>query len=127
MVHDCRIYTNGMKVIVNMRQVDLSNLDLNLLKLFEALVRERSVTQAGLRLGLSQPAASRALGRLRAMLGDRLLVRGKLGLELTPRGGCWPGRWPDCWRRSAASFRRRCSIPLRQRGVSRLPRMTTLA
>jgi DNA-binding transcriptional LysR family regulator len=75
-----------MKVIVKMHQVDLSAVDLNLLKLFEALVRERSVTQAGLRLGLSQPAASRALGRLRTMLGDRLVVRGKLGLELTPRG-----------------------------------------
>ena len=75
-----------MKDIVKMHQVDLSAVDLNLLKLFEALVRERSVTQAGLRLGLSQPAASRALGRLRAMLGDRLVVRGKLGLELTPRG-----------------------------------------
>lgn len=69
-----------------MHPVDLSAVDLNLLKLFEALVRERSVTQAGLRLGLSQPAASRALGRLRRMLGDRLVVRGKLGLELTPRG-----------------------------------------
>ncbi len=69
-----------------MHQVDLSAVDLNLLKLFEALVRERSITQAGLRLGLSQPAASRALGRLRRMLGDRLVVRGKLGLELTPRG-----------------------------------------
>ena len=69
-----------------MHQVDLSSVDLNLLKLFEALVRERSVTMAGLRLGLSQPAASRALGRLRRMLGDRLVVRGKLGLELTPRG-----------------------------------------
>jgi DNA-binding transcriptional LysR family regulator len=75
-----------MKVIVEMHQVDLSTVDLNLLKLFEALVRERSVTQAGLRLGLSQPAASRALARLRTMLGDRLVVRGKLGLELTPRG-----------------------------------------
>lgn len=75
-----------MKSIMTMHQVDLTSLDLNLLKLFEALVRERSVTQAGLRLGLSQPAASRALGRLRAMLGDRLVVRGKLGLELTPRG-----------------------------------------
>ena len=75
-----------MKVIVEMHQVDLSTVDLNLLKLFEALVRERSVTLAGLRLGLSQPAASRALGRLRRMLGDRLVVRGKLGLELTPRG-----------------------------------------
>jgi DNA-binding transcriptional LysR family regulator len=75
-----------MKVIANMHQVDLSAVDLNLLKLFESLVRERSVTQAGLRLGLSQPAASRALGRLRTMMGDRLVVRGKLGLELTPRG-----------------------------------------
>ncbi|HAT32596.1 MAG TPA: LysR family transcriptional regulator [Janthinobacterium sp.] len=91
MVHDCSIYINGMKVIVNMRQMDLSAIDLNLLKLFEALVRERSVTQAGLRLGLSQPAASRALGRLRTMLGDRLVVRGKLGLELTPRGEALAG------------------------------------
>ncbi len=74
-----------------MHQVDLSTLDLNLLKLFEALVRERSVTQAGLRLGLSQPAASRALARLRTMLGDRLVVRGKLGLELTPRGEALAG------------------------------------
>ncbi|SDF33571.1 transcriptional regulator, LysR family [Massilia sp. PDC64] len=81
-----------MKVIINMRQVDLSGIDLNLLKLFEALVRERSVTQAGLRLGLSQPAASRALGRLRTMLGDRLVVRGKSGLELTPRGEALAGR-----------------------------------
>ncbi len=69
-----------------MRQVDLASIDLNLLKLFDALVRVRSVTQAGLLLGLSQPAASRALGRLRVMLGDRLVVRGKLGLELTTRG-----------------------------------------
>lgn len=74
-----------------MHQVDLHAVDLNLLKLFEALVRERSVTQAGLRLGLSQPAASRALGRLRTMLGDRLVVRGKLGLELTPRGEALAG------------------------------------
>jgi DNA-binding transcriptional LysR family regulator len=80
-----------MKDIVKMHQVDLSAVDLNLLKLFEALVRERSVTQAGLRLGLSQPAASRALGRLRTMLGDRLVVRGKLGLELTPRGEALAG------------------------------------
>lgn len=91
MVRDGLACGNGMKVILNMHQVDLSALDLNLLKLFEALVRERSVTQAGLRLGLSQPAASRALGRLRRMLGDRLVVRGKLGLELTPRGQALAG------------------------------------
>lgn len=80
-----------MYVILNMHQMDLSSVDLNLLKLFEALVRERSVTQAGLRLGLSQPAASRALARLRRMLGDRLVVRGKLGLDLTPRGEALAG------------------------------------
>ena len=74
-----------------MRQVDLTAVDLNLLKLFDALVRERSVTRAGLHLGLSQPATSRALGRLRTMLGDRLVVRGKLGLELTPRGEALAG------------------------------------
>ncbi|MBB4845638.1 DNA-binding transcriptional LysR family regulator [Paucibacter oligotrophus] len=74
-----------------MHQVDLPSIDLNLLKLFDALARERSVTQAGLRLGLSQPAASRALGRLRTMLDDRLLVRGKLGLELTPRAEALAG------------------------------------
>jgi DNA-binding transcriptional LysR family regulator len=74
-----------MSMIVIMREVDLHSIDLNLLKLFHALVRERSVTRAGLRLGLSQPAASRALNRLRSMLNDPLVVRGKSGLELTPR------------------------------------------
>jgi len=74
-----------MIIIIFMQQVDLTAIDLNLLKLFDALVRERSVTQAGLRLGLSQPAASRALSRLRALLNDPLVVRSKSGLELTPR------------------------------------------
>lgn len=68
-----------------MRQVDFSEVDLNLLKLFDALLKERSVTRAGQRLGLSQPAASRALGRLRRLLGDRLVVRTSQGLELTSR------------------------------------------
>ena len=43
--------------------MDLNSIDLNLLKFLDALAQERSVTRAGLRLGLSQPAASRALGR----------------------------------------------------------------
>ena len=64
--------------------MDLNSIDLNLLKFLDALAQERSVTRAGLRLGLSQPAASRALGRLRAMLDDRLVARGQHGLELTP-------------------------------------------
>jgi DNA-binding transcriptional LysR family regulator len=63
----------------------LANLDLNLLLTFEALWLERSVTGAGRRLGLSQPATSAALGRLRVMIGDRLFVRGKTGIEPTER------------------------------------------
>ena len=65
--------------------MDLTGIDLNLLKLLDALAKERSVTLAGQRLGLSQPAASRGLGRLRRLLNDRLVVRTSQGLELTPR------------------------------------------
>lgn len=68
-----------------MQKSDFNDIDLNLLKLFEALVKERSVTRAGQKLGLSQPAASRRLGRLRRLLNDRIVVRTAQGLELTPR------------------------------------------
>jgi LysR family transcriptional activator of mexEF-oprN operon len=61
-------------------------MDLNLLVAFEALYAERSVTRAGRRLGLSQPATSGALGRLRTMLGDELFVRTPRGLAPTARG-----------------------------------------
>jgi DNA-binding transcriptional LysR family regulator len=53
---------------------------------FEALFAERNVTRAGRRLGLSQPATSAALARLRLMLGDDLFVRTPRGLEPTARG-----------------------------------------
>ncbi len=68
-----------------MREVNLSGLDLNLLPALEALLRRRNVTQAAGDVGLSQPAMSRALARLRDVLGDPLLVRGARGLVLTPR------------------------------------------
>src|SRR5215470_472808 len=64
---------------------NLALMDLNLLVAFEALWVERSVTAAGRRLGLSQPATSGTLARLREMLGDRLFIRGKRGLEPTDR------------------------------------------
>lgn len=57
--------------------------DLNLLRVFEALVHEGSVSSAANRLGLSQPAVSNALGRLRAILGDPLFVRTRNGMEPT--------------------------------------------
>ena len=61
----------------------LANLDLNLLVALRELVRERSVTRAAERLGVSQPAASAALSRLRRHFGDELLVREKGGYVLT--------------------------------------------
>src|SRR5258707_503760 len=63
----------------------LGAIDLNLLVVFDAIMRERSVTRAGQRLGLSQPAMSHALTRLRHMLKDDLFVRSPNGMEPTPR------------------------------------------
>ena len=68
-----------------MREVNLAALDLNLLPALDALLRRRHVTHAAEDVGLSQPAMSRALARLRALFGDDLLVRGAGGLVLTPR------------------------------------------
>jgi len=61
------------------------NLDLQLLDCFEALMRERSVSRAAERMGLSQPAMSEALARLRDRFDDPLLVRGREGMQPTPR------------------------------------------
>jgi DNA-binding transcriptional LysR family regulator len=59
--------------------------DLNLLRVLDVLLEERSVTRAGSRLGLSQSAVSHALNRLRHALNDELLVRGPSGMRPTPR------------------------------------------
>lgn len=61
--------------------IDL-NFDLQLLRCFEALLTERSVSRAALKLDLSQPAMSHALGRLRKLFDDPLLARGRG--EMTP-------------------------------------------
>jgi DNA-binding transcriptional LysR family regulator len=58
-----------------MSEFHFNSLDLNLLRVFDALLDERNVTRAGARLGLSQSAVSHALGRLRLLLGDELFVR----------------------------------------------------
>jgi DNA-binding transcriptional LysR family regulator len=67
-----------------MREVNLAGLDLNLLPPLEALLRRRNVTHAAAEVGLSQPAMSRALARLREIFGDPLLVRLGGGLAPTP-------------------------------------------
>ncbi|WP_292023200.1 MULTISPECIES: LysR family transcriptional regulator [unclassified Brevundimonas] len=65
--------------------MDLHGIDLNLLVAFDALISERSVTRAGMRIGRTQPAMSAALMRLRRLMDDELFVRGPQGLQPTQR------------------------------------------
>lgn len=68
-----------------MNKINLRAVDLNLLTIFQALMREGNVTRAGERLGLGQSAVSHALGRLRDMTGDELFVRVGRAMEPTER------------------------------------------
>ncbi len=80
--------TSFFQSIVNMIYIyfmNLNSLDLNLLVALDALLLEANVSRAAMRIGLSQPAASHALQRLRKMLRDPLLVRSGARMELTPR------------------------------------------
>ena len=65
--------------------MDASAIDLNLLRVLQAVDEEGSVTLGAQRLGLSQPAVSNALARLRRTMGDPLFVRSSQGMEPTPR------------------------------------------
>jgi DNA-binding transcriptional LysR family regulator len=65
--------------------MDIRAVDLNLLKAFDALTSERAVTRAAERIGLSQPAMSHALSRLRSLFSDDLFVRTPSGMEPTAR------------------------------------------
>src|SRR6201997_423072 len=67
------------------RSMDIRAVDLNLLKAFDALIRERAVTKAAGRIGLSQPAMSHALSRLRDLFADDLFVRTPNRMEPTAR------------------------------------------
>lgn len=68
-----------------MNAMDLGRIDLNLLTVLAALIRERHVSRAAQKLNLGQPAVSHALRRLRALTGDPLLVRHGRTMEPTPR------------------------------------------
>ena len=66
-------------------------LDLNLLRVFDEVMAERSLTRAARNLSLTQPAVSNALRRLRETLGDELVRRSGQGMEPTPRAlALWP-------------------------------------
>jgi DNA-binding transcriptional LysR family regulator len=64
--------------------MNVHDIDLNLLRVFDAVLHEKGVTPAAARLGLTQPAVSNALARLRKILGDALFVRTPRGMDATP-------------------------------------------
>ncbi|KPU90693.1 LysR family transcriptional regulator [Variovorax paradoxus] len=68
-----------------MNGMHIEAIDLNLLRLFDAVYRARSVSRAAESLGLTQPAASHGLGRLRLLLKDALFTRAPGGVAPTPR------------------------------------------
>ncbi|MFT4211276.1 MAG: LysR family transcriptional regulator [Microbacterium sp.] len=64
---------------------DLRGVDVNLIVVLDAILTERNLTRAGEAIGLTQPAVSGAVAKLRKLLGDPLLVRSGRTSELTPR------------------------------------------
>ena len=74
-----------------MNAANFRTLDLNLLRVFDEVMVERSLTRAARNLSLTQPAVSNALRRLREALGDDLVVRSGQGMAPTPRAlALWP-------------------------------------
>lgn len=78
-------FAQSIDYISAIRTMNLSAIDLNLLVALDALLSEAHVGRAARKIGLSQPAASHALKRLRQLLNDPLLVRTGSRMELTPR------------------------------------------
>lgn len=64
--------------------MELKDIDLNLLVIFNQLLTERSVSKVAENLGLGQPAVSNALARLRKLFGDELFLRTSSGMQPTP-------------------------------------------
>lgn len=79
------IFQNFIYLILDIHMTTyLMRYDLNLLPVFVTLMEERSVTRAAERLGITQPALSNTLARLRLMLQDQLFIRERYGIQPTP-------------------------------------------
>jgi DNA-binding transcriptional LysR family regulator len=78
--------------------------DLNLLRVFDALMQERRVAAAAERLGLTPPAVSNALARLRRATGDELFTRTPQGMQPTPRAQAMAATLADALARIDASL-----------------------
>src|SRR3954454_11934983 len=70
--------------VTSANEIKLAGIDLNLLVVLEALLDERNVTRAAVRLNKSQPSVSSGLGRLRQLFNDPLLQREGNGMRPTP-------------------------------------------
>jgi DNA-binding transcriptional LysR family regulator len=77
--------TRGNFCSGDMNTVQLRNFDLNLLVVFDVIMKERSIAGASERLRLSQSAVSHALSRLRKLVGDELFIRESDGMRPTVR------------------------------------------
>lgn len=76
---------NAKTELSDIQIANIGKIDMNLLRVFEAVYRTSSVSRASEELGVSQPAASRAIGKLRLALKDALFVRTQTGVEPTPK------------------------------------------
>lgn len=82
---------NGIRHAHDFTLVNFRTLDLNLLRVFDAVVAEGNITRAAERLAMTQPAVSNALKRLRDSVGEDLLARAPRGVRPTPHGeALWP-------------------------------------
>ena len=80
-----------MQPLHPIKSPNFRTLDLNLLRIFDEVMAERSLTRAARNLSLTQPAVSNALRRLRQTLGDELVQRAGQGMAPTPRAlSIWP-------------------------------------
>ncbi len=82
---------NGIRQQHDSAPMNFRTLDLNLLRVFDAVVAEGNITRAAERLSMTQPAVSNALRRLRDSVGEGLLTRAARGVKPTPYGeALWP-------------------------------------
>src|SRR5262249_54542621 len=79
------VFVQSNDLMYTIHMMNIRNKDLNLLVIFVAIGEELNLTRVGERVGLSQPALSHALSRLREEFGDPLFVRGQRGLVATPK------------------------------------------
>src|SRR4051812_36646354 len=84
--------------------MSIGRMDLNLLKVFDAVYEDRNLVLAGKRLNLTQSAVSHALGRLRDLVGDELFMRTGKGLAPTGRASAMAPGLRDSLRRIEATL-----------------------